>query len=138
MTNNKFIGGGFPGIRECIDEINIITKESREKREFAPNNIISITDILSKFKPKRVIPKDFSNISETFDIANKIIYDPVEKLSNNSNIDKSFDLNLINKPLKSKNTKHLTKRSTKLPTKRPTKRSTKRSTKNSTKQLNKR
>ena len=112
MTNNSFIGGGFPGIRECIDEINIITKESREKREFVPNNIISITDILSKFKPKRVIAKDFSNISETFEVANKINYE-----SNNlptSKINKSFDLNLINKPpINKRLSKHKSKRTSK-------------------------
>ena len=108
MTNNKFIGGGFPGIRECIEEINIITKESREKREFSPNNIISITDILSKFKPKRTINKNISNISETFEVADKITYGKsFLKLDDQKEqkINKSFKLNLITKPLKPKKSK---------------------------------
>jgi hypothetical protein len=30
MSKKNFIGGGFPGIRECTDEKNILTKEGIE------------------------------------------------------------------------------------------------------------
>jgi hypothetical protein len=49
----KFIGGGFPGIKECINETNIITKESKIKKEFSLDNIVSINKLISRKKTNR-------------------------------------------------------------------------------------
>ena len=48
MSNKKFIGGGFPGIKECINEKNVLTKEIMEKREFSTRKLIPISQILAK------------------------------------------------------------------------------------------
>jgi hypothetical protein len=40
MSNKKFIGGGFPGIKECINEKNVLTKEIIEKREFSTRKLM--------------------------------------------------------------------------------------------------
>lgn len=34
MINTKYIGGGFPAIRECNDKTNNIIRETIEKRVF--------------------------------------------------------------------------------------------------------
>ncbi len=117
MSNKKFIGGGFPGIRECIDEINNITKESREKREFSVRKIIPINLILAKHKPQTV--NNF-NLSEEFNIKNDIKYtQSSDQLSNkisNTNFS-NYDLNLINGPVtklsESENSDYIIKSKTK-------------------------
>jgi hypothetical protein len=88
----KFIGGGFPGIRECIDEKNILTKENIEKREFEVRKILSINQIL---KPKTNIT---NNSSEELVI--------VKSNNSNNSINKNkfnIDINRINNPKINKN-----------------------------------
>ena len=88
----KFIGGGFPGIRECIDEKNILTKENIEKREFEVRKILSINQIL---KPKTNIT---NNSSEKLVI--------VKSNNSNNSINKNkfnIDINRINNPKINKN-----------------------------------
>ena len=105
MSNKKFIGGGFPGIRECIDEQNNITKESREKREFSVRKIIPINLILAK---KNINKTNNFNLSEELNIQNDIKYNNSVDLysEQNTNINKSFsnkDLDLINGPIRKNN-----------------------------------
>ena len=101
MNNKKFIGGGFPAIKECIDEKTIITKESREKREFSIRKLLPITQILSKNK---TIDSNNSNyINSSFDIVDSIQYEPTYNFLHNAsdneiNVNKSFDIDYINSP----------------------------------------
>ena len=91
MSKKNFIGGGFPGIKECIDEKNNITKESIEKREFSVKKIISINNIL---KTKNV---NQTNSLEYLNIKDAIQYDSVENIIHNPYIEESnIDINLIN------------------------------------------
>ncbi len=116
MTNKKFIGGGFPGIRECIDEKNIMTKESREKREFSVRKIIPINLILLKNTPadKAKQNQNQTNLSEEFEIHNAVQYSDTNNFLHNAYsgnvVETNFDLNLINAPLK-RDKKSKTKRS---------------------------
>lgn len=74
---NKFIGGGFPNIKECNETKEIINKESKKKREFSINNIIPISKILinrSKSVQKNIV------MSETFDVVDNILYDSVDNI----------------------------------------------------------
>jgi len=118
MNSKKFIGGGFPGIKECIDEKNIITKESREKREFSVRKLIPINQILSKnnkqFDQFDQFDKlfntnnqfNYENISEEFNIIDNVKYNSINSFlhelddSHTINVNKNFDINLINAPIK--------------------------------------
>ncbi len=87
MVGKTFIGGGFPGIKDCVDHKTILTKESTEKREFSARKIISINQILTN----RQINK---NDSEKFNLHLK------SKPDSDSEEFDSYNLQLINKPLK--------------------------------------
>lgn len=77
---NKFIGGGFPNIKECNETKEIINKESKKKREFSINNIIPISKILIKRKqPTSLIQKNIV-LTETFNVIDNIIYEPVDNI----------------------------------------------------------
>jgi hypothetical protein len=84
MTSKKFIGGGFPGIKECIKLNNEITKESIVKREFSiGRKSISISNIL---KTKRINteiqPK--LNVHNTFyDSIENLLHNPINELKTN-------------------------------------------------------
>jgi len=118
MSNKKFIGGGFPGIKECIDEKNVLTKESREKREFSVRKLIPINQILSK-QTKNLNQfdelfmynqKNYEQLSEDLSIIENIKYNPIENFLHNSytndiKINKSFDISLINRPIKRRSVK---------------------------------
>lgn len=96
MNTKKFIGGGFPGIKLCIDEKDIISKESREKREFSVRKIIPINQLLSK--------NIKNNDTENLNVKENVKYDTSEHI---------YDINLINGPLKNrlrKKSKRRTKR----------------------------
>jgi len=97
MSKKNFIGGGFPGIKENIDEKNIITKESTEKREFSVKKIISINNILKTKNKNQTKNSEFLNIKEA------IQYDSVENLIHNPQIEESnIDINQINRPIRKK------------------------------------
>jgi len=98
MSKKNFIGGGFPNIRECIDEKNVITKESIEKREFSVKKIMSISNIL---KTKRPTSTNQTNNSEYLNIKESIQYDSVENFLHNPQINSKFDIdiNMINRPI---------------------------------------
>lgn len=111
MTDTKFIGGGFPGIKLCVDEEAQITKESREKREFSVRQIIPLSQLLTKTKQK--------SSGEKFDIHDNVIYNPVTDLLHNSITghinDSEIDLDLINAPIEmaKKKIKRMPKRQSK-------------------------
>ena len=100
MNNKKFIGGGFPGIKECIDEKNILTKESREKREFSVRKIIPINLILSKNKN---ITNNAREESEQLNLKESIKYNEIDSFLHNSYtgqvVESNFDIDMINGPL---------------------------------------
>jgi hypothetical protein len=96
MSNKKFIGGGFPGIRECIDEQNNMTKESREKREFSVRKIIPITQILNKCKNQ---PTTKFNLSEEFNVKSDVKYDNASEELTEYNKFSNNHLKLINGPV---------------------------------------
>jgi len=100
MSKKNFIGGGFPGIRECIDEKNIITKESIEKREFSVRKIISINNIL-KNKPTNRDNSEYLNIKEALE------YDSIENFLHNPQTNTKFDIdiNQINQEIRKKKKK---------------------------------
>ena len=87
MSKKNFIGGGFPGIRECIDEKNTITKESIEKREFSVRKIISINNIL-KNKPINKTNSEYLNIKEPIE------YDSIENFLHNPQTNTKFDIDI--------------------------------------------
>ena len=136
MSNKKFIGYGFPGIKECINEKNILTKQSTEKREFSVRKLIPISQILLK-QTKNIQSDTLKTYnmseSEELNVVNNIQYNPIENFLHNSfgnvNVNKSvnIDLNLINAPI------HSAKRSNKRSNKRSTGRSTKKSSKKQSK-----
>lgn len=100
MTEKLFIGGGFPGIKNCITEKTILTKESREKQEFSPGNIISINQILSNKNKNRIInSSEKFNLHLKFNDTNSNHESSSESSSESSFID-SYNIKLINKPLK--------------------------------------
>lgn len=100
MSKKKFIGGGFPGIRECIDEKDNITQESIEKREFSVKKIISINNIL---KNKNI---NQTNSLEYLNIKDAIQYDSIENFLHNPHIEESnIDINMINRPIKKRSKK---------------------------------
>lgn len=90
MSTKKFIGGGFPGIRPCIDSKDVITKESREKREFSVRKIVSIGQLLAK-KTNKIDTEELS-------IKDHINYDIINN-KQYVHSDTHFDLNLINAPI---------------------------------------
>jgi hypothetical protein len=99
MTNKKFIGGGFPGIRECIDEKNDMTKESIQKREFSVRNLIPINMILTKSKSQ--INTNFK-LSEEFNVKDNIKYNTISEEFNKNYTNNKFssnDLLMINGPI---------------------------------------
>jgi hypothetical protein len=93
MSNKKFIGYGFPGIKPCIDEKTILTKESREKREFAVRKIIPISLLLSK--------RIKNNDSEQFNVKTNIKYDTKSYYSQSQDniLTNDLDLTMINGPI---------------------------------------
>ena len=103
MSNKNFIGGGFPGIKECINETNNITKESVEKREFSIKKIVSISNIL-----KKTPNTNQTNNSEYLNIKDAIQYDSIENFLHNPYIEETnidIDINMINRPIKKKSRK---------------------------------
>lgn len=115
--NKKYIGGGFPGIKECISEENIITKESKEKREFSVRKIVSIDQIL---KQKRPVPTSinynnldsksksnaYNNLSESFDVQDDVIYNSISNFMHDTDVKNEvneIDIEQINRPLIYKN-----------------------------------
>jgi hypothetical protein len=105
MSKKNFIGGGFPGIRECIDEKNVLTKESIEKREFSIKKIISINNILKNKNTNT----NMNNNLEYLNVKDAIQYNSIENflhnpqvMNSNINTDIDFDINMINKPIKKK------------------------------------
>ena len=95
MSKKKFIGGGFPGIRLCNDDKELLTKESIIKREFS-TKLVSIANILKNKRTNRTIKSD------TLDNLNikKPNYNSIENiLHNTQTINYDFDINLINKPI---------------------------------------
>jgi hypothetical protein len=127
MSNIKFIGGGFPGIKPCIEETNNITKESREKREFSVRKIIPISQILANTKKSIDVQskQNFNNLTEDFNIIQNnnhtFDFEPVENFLHsqfNGSVNNGLDINLINAPVnktvsqsKTKRSKSKTKRS---------------------------
>jgi len=111
MTKKTFIGGGFPGIRECNDENENekITKESREKREFSVRKIIPINHILSRSKSNYKIISSESE-SENLNIISSIQYNNIDTILHDitdMKVNNNLDINKINGPLK----KHSRKKS---------------------------
>jgi len=96
MSKKKFIGGGFPGIRLCNDDTELLTKESIIKREFS-TKLVSIANILKNKRtnrPNSAIIVDKLNIKEPN-------YNSIENiLHNTQTINYEFDINLINKSIK--------------------------------------
>ena len=107
MTSAKFIGGGFPGIKECIKLNNEITKESIVKREFSiGRKSISISNIL---KTKRIN----TEIQPKLNVHNTFNYDSVENLlhnpTNELKINRIYAKNQKNKKLRKSKSKKLKK-----------------------------
>jgi hypothetical protein len=101
MSNKNFIGGGFPGIRECTNEPNNITQESVEKREFSIKKIISINNIL-----KKTLNTNQTNNTEYLNIKDAVQYDSIENIIHNPYIEETnIDINMINRPIKKKSRK---------------------------------
>lgn len=90
--SKKFIGGGFPGIIPC--ENIIPTKQSREAHAFSVPKIVPLNKILIR----RTNPIKKVN-SEKFNIREQIKYDFIPKITHNSYITDTEDINLINKPI---------------------------------------
>ena len=109
MTEKKFIGSGFPGIKECIDEKNIMSKESREKREFAVRKIIPINQILTKHHAKGILDSEEFNIKDNIEYS--VQSDDIDNGLNSKFT--SSDLELINGPInkRSKSKKSKSKKS---------------------------
>jgi hypothetical protein len=110
MTKKKFIGGGFPAIRECIDENETITKESREKREFSVRKIIPINHILSRSKSNYKIISSESE-SENLNKIDSIQYSNINSILHDiTNMEvNNLDINKINGPLR-KNSRKINSR----------------------------
>ena len=107
MIKKNFIGGGFPGIRECNDANETITKESREKREFSVRKIIPINHILSRSKNNYKIISSESE-SENINKIDSIQYNNIETILHditNMTVNNDLDINKINGPLKRKSSK---------------------------------
>ena len=75
--SKSLIGGGFPGIKECVNQKNELTKESITKREFSVGKkAISISNILKTkgmniyIKPEKLNIKQSLNGSEEVYILN--------------------------------------------------------------------
>jgi len=77
MSNYKFIGGGFPGIKECSTNKIKESKESKEKREFSVNNIIPLSEFMKLNKP-------LNKIEEDLEIKNNIKYNDIDTFLHNS------------------------------------------------------
>ena len=102
MTKKNVIGGGFPAIRECIDENETITKESREKREFSVRKIIPINHILSRSKSNYKIISSESE-SENLNKIDSIQYSNINSILHditNMEVNNNLDINKINGPLR--------------------------------------
>jgi hypothetical protein len=90
MSSSKFIGGGFPAIKECNNKIQI-NKENLKKREFSIKKILPLNQILIK---KKLNNSNYTN-SDSTNYIDSIKYD-THKFQNTQNI----DISLINKPFK--------------------------------------
>ena len=112
MANTKYIGGGFPAIRECNDDTNNITKETITKKEFSTKKLIPIAKILSR--PTNI--KKVNNMSEDLNIIDNNFF-PIDRFfhdSYNGNINETIIL--PKKPSKKsskKSSKKLSKQSMK-------------------------
>ena len=92
--SKTFIGGGFPGIKECINEKNEITKDSIIKREFSiGKKVISISNILKTKGMNVYIKPDKLNIKQTLN------YDSIENILHNPSFT-NININKINRPIK--------------------------------------
>ena len=80
MTTAKFIGGGFPGIKECINE-KIIMSNSREKREFSVRKLIPINQILLQNKNADI---KHTNSTEKLNVKEHFIYDNISDITHNN------------------------------------------------------
>jgi len=120
MSNKKLIGGGFPGIRYCIDEKNIITKESRERREFSVRKIIPISKLLARsprtsnpneniksilsFPQESNTQSNSESESEQLTVKESVLYDTISNIVHNTSSgmveNADIDLNLINGPVR--------------------------------------
>lgn len=85
MSDKKFIGGGFPGLRDC--DIKKISKESREKREFSVKDIISLSDLMKQNKPLK-------KIDEVLEIRDNIKYNDIDSILHNSYTGKTKKTNI--------------------------------------------
>jgi hypothetical protein len=147
MSNKKFIGGGFPGIKECINEKNVLTKEIMEKREFSTRKLIPISQILAKrnkqsFSDEITIHSEEKKQYNSSDDELNIVSSEIQPnfLHNtkikNIEINKNFDINLINAPIKRKIKRHSKKTSNKT-SKRHSKKTSKRHSKKTSKRHSK-
>jgi len=108
MLSSKFIGGGFPAIKECNNKTTI-NKENLKKREFSIKKILPLNKILAKkkFNNSNYITSDSINYIDSIEYDNS-------RFQNTQNI----DISLINKPfkpyerIKRKTSKKLSKRKT--------------------------
>jgi hypothetical protein len=78
---NKFIGGGFPNIKECNETKEIINKESKKKREFSLKNLLPISQILINKKQPALLQDNLQKnivLTETFNVIDDIVYEPVD------------------------------------------------------------
>jgi len=129
--SKKFIGGGFPGIKDCINEKNILTKESKEKREFSVRKLIPINkilatrhknlydEILNQHQNKHQDKQQINELSLSDDInfIDSIKYNSISNLLHDQNtenikINKKFDINLINAPIIRHSNKRTSREST--------------------------
>jgi hypothetical protein len=117
MSKKTLIGGGFPGIKKCLDEKNNIINKSK-KREFSVRNIIPINFILTKTKLNKPLGISFNNSSENFNIKESIKYNSVDNILHDiygkhkiSNKISNKELHLINGKLINNSNKSNSKKS---------------------------
>jgi hypothetical protein len=92
--SKSLIGGGFPGIKECVNQKNELTKESITKREFSVGKkAISISNIL-KTKGMNIYIKP-----EKLNIKQSLNYNSIENIIHNSSVS-NIKINKINRPIK--------------------------------------
>lgn len=92
--SKSLIGGGFPGIKECVNQKNELTKESITKREFSVGKkAISISNIL-KTKGMNIYIKP-----EKLNIKQSLNYNSIENIIHNPSVS-NIKINKINRPIK--------------------------------------
>lgn len=102
---SKYLGGGFPGIKLCIDEKNLINPESIKKKEFSVRKIIPINQILTKKTSRFNSALDNLKTMSPLKIREIITYKNEVPKSNTITSIKSLstkhstDIEAINKPL---------------------------------------